>query len=81
MTTIAQAPLTERQREILAWVDAYIRDKGYSPTVRELCVAFRFKSPNGAMSHLTPLRKKGRLTWVDGSPRTMRVVEGTTDEL
>lgn len=80
MTTIAPTPLTDRQREILAWVDGYIRDHGFSPTIRELCRAFGFKSPNGAVSHLTPLRKKGALTWIDGSPRTLRVTE-VSDEL
>ena len=74
MTTTAPAPLTARQREILAWVNAYIAERGYSPCVRELCCAFGFKSNNGAMCHLLPLKKKGFVTWVDGSPRTLRVI-------
>lgn len=69
-------PLTPRQREILVWLAKYIADHGYSPTVRELCQAFNFGSPNGAVCHLEPLRKKGWLTWQDGRSRTIRVVEG-----
>lgn len=75
MTTTAPLPLTARQREILAWIDAYIREHGYSPSVRELVQAFGFKGPNGAACHLRPLRKKGVVTWVDGKPRTLRVTE------
>lgn len=75
MTTTATLPLTARQREILAWIDAYIAANGYSPTCRELAEAFGFKGPNGAACHLRPLRKKGAVTWVDGQARTLRVVE------
>lgn len=69
-------PLTNRQREILVWLAQYIADHGYSPTIRELCQAFGFDSPNGAMCHLVPLRKKGWITWQDGQARTLRVIEG-----
>lgn len=78
-TATADVPLTDRQREILAWVQAYIDAHGYSPTLRELVTAFGFKSTNGAACHLTPLRKKGRLTWIDGRPRTLRVLEVPTN--
>lgn len=76
MTTTAPAPLTARQREILSWIDAYITQHGFSPTCRELAKAFGFKGPNGAACHLGPLRKKGFVTWIDGSPRTLRVTKG-----
>lgn len=77
MTTTTQlTPLTDRQREILAWLARYIADHGYSPTVREVCQAFGYVSVNGAMCHLHPLRKKGWLTWQDGCPRTLRITEG-----
>lgn len=75
MNTTAPIPLTARQREILAWIDAYIASHGYSPTCRELAKAFGFKGPNGAACHLRPLRKKNAVTWVDGQARTLRVVE------
>lgn len=75
-TTTAPAPLTNRQREILAWLARYIADHGYSPTVREVCQAFNFAAVNGAMAHLRPLRKKGWITWQDGHARTLRITEG-----
>jgi repressor LexA len=71
--TTTTTPVTPRQREILAWAAEYIGAHGFSPSLRELCRAFNFKSPNGAMCHLLPLRKKGMLTWVENAPRTMRL--------
>ena len=78
-TTTEPKPLTARQREILRWLSTYIADHGYSPTVRELCLAFKFDSPNGAMCHLLPLRRKGWIDWLDNHSRTIRVKEGVAD--
>ena len=75
MDTVAPTELTPRQREILAWVDAYIASHGFSPTCRELATAFGFKGPNGAACHLRPLRRKGVITWIDGKSRTLRVIK------
>ena len=73
-TETAPLPLTARQREILVWVNGYIAEHGFSPTLRELATAFGFKGPNGAACHLRPLRQKGRLSWVHGASRTLRVI-------
>jgi repressor LexA len=74
-TTTPIRPLTDRQREIYRWIVGYIATHGYSPTVRELCLAFRFDSPNGAMCHLLPLRKKGYLAWNERQSRTIRPLQ------
>lgn len=73
MTMTKAVKLTERQEKVLAWIEAYIAEHGYSPTFRELCKAFRFKSTQGAVCHLVPLRKKGFVTWCDGKTRTLRL--------
>lgn len=75
-TTVELKPLTPRQREILVWLAEYISDHGYSPTVRELCQAFNFGSPNGAACHLQPLRLKGWIDWQAGHARTLRIAQG-----
>lgn len=77
MTTTTQlTPLTDRQREILAWLARYIADHGYSPTVREGQMAFAFDSPNGFVCHLTALAKKGWVQWNKRKARTLRITEG-----
>lgn len=77
-TETTPRPLTERQREILAWLVRYIGEHGYSPTLREMCLAFNFASPNGAMCHLVPLARKGWITWNEKQSRTIRVLEVAT---
>jgi repressor LexA len=67
---------TDRQRAVYEWVVDYCEAHGYSPSIRELMAAFGFKSPNGAMAHLHPLRKKGFITWNDRRSRTIRPIGG-----
>jgi SOS-response transcriptional repressor LexA len=43
--------------------------------VQAVCRKFDFKSKNGAMSHLLPLRAKGWLRWEPRCSRTMLPVE------
>lgn len=52
--------LTPRQREILAWVKAFIRDHGMPPIVREIGAAFSIKS-SSVFDLLKALERKGHL--------------------
>ena len=76
MTTTLEKPATTRQREVYRWICEYIASKGYSPTTREIMIGFGWSAPNSALCHLIPLRKKGWITWTDGSARTMRPLKG-----
>jgi repressor LexA len=67
---------TDRQQEIFDWITSYIAMHGYSPTVDEIRLAFKFRSKNGVMCHLLPLRRKRMLTWVEGKARTIRPIGG-----
>ena len=80
-TTVEPQPLTSRQIEILRWITNYIAEHGYSPSLRELCLAFGFRSTQGAVCHLRPLRLKGWLTWNDRQARTLRVLAEVNDGL
>ena len=76
MTTATERrPLTARQQQIYEFVWMFRETRGYCCTVREVCEHFGFHSPNGALCHLQPLRKKGWLTWEDGQSRTLRPLE------
>jgi repressor LexA len=77
-TETTPRPLTERQREILTWLVRYIDQHGYSPTLREVCMAFGFASPNGAVCHLASMQRKGWVTWNEKKSRTIRVLEVAT---
>lgn len=60
MARPATTEATPRQREILAWVKAFIRDHGMPPTVREIGDAFDIKS-SSVFHLLKELERKGYL--------------------
>ncbi|MEZ6122587.1 MAG: repressor LexA [Planctomycetaceae bacterium] len=51
--------LTDRQIQIFEFLKENIQTKGYVPTVREICDRFDIRSPNGVVSHLKALERKG----------------------
>jgi len=53
--------LTDRQRAILEYIEALIRERGHSPTIREIGAKFAISSTNGVRTHLNALVKKGYL--------------------
>lgn len=67
--------LTPRQRSILEFIRSQISVEGRSPTVREICAQFNFKSTNGARDHLKALIKKGYLERDSMLSRGIRLVE------
>ena len=65
---------TERQKEVLNFIAAFVHDHTYSPTIREVAEYFSI-SVKGAHDHLSALRKKGLLKQGDKKPRTMELVK------
>lgn len=63
--------LTENQERIYKFIRKHIESKGYPPTVRDICVQFDIKSPNGVMCHLTALVKKG---WINREGKHARAI-------
>jgi repressor LexA len=53
------AMLTKRQKEMVDYLDAYIREHGYAPTLEEIGRAFRLSSLATVHKHLTNLERKG----------------------
>jgi repressor LexA len=53
--------LTERQKEILEFIQEYRKDRGIAPTHREICDRFGFSSYGTAYKHLKLLQQKGFL--------------------
>lgn len=65
--------LTARQQEILEAIQANILEKGYAPTVRELCARFGIRSTNAITDHLRALVRKGYLEIDPQAHRGLRV--------
>lgn len=61
-----------RQR-ILDFVQAYWAERGYAPTLREICAGAQLSAPSTALAHVRKLAADGKVQYVPG--RTLRVVE------
>src|SRR5437867_6187475 len=61
--------LTERQREILNYIEREVRTTGVPPSIRQIGVALGISSTNGVRAHLQALEKKG---YIHRSSRTSR---------
>ena len=67
--------LTQRQQRVVEAIQAWIKEHGFPPTIRELGKQVGIKSLRGVTTHLDALVKKGRLTRQRGA-RGLRVLMG-----
>ena len=65
--------LTARQRQVLDFIDAEVRERGYPPSVREIGEAVGLSSPSTVHAHLAALQDKGYLRRDSSKPRAMEV--------
>ena len=65
--------LTPRQRQVLEFVDAEVRHRGYPPSVREIGEAVGLSSSSTVHAHLAALQDKGYLTRDPTKPRAIEV--------
>lgn len=73
--------LTERQREIIEFLQTYAQDHRTWPSIRDIQFYFQYKSTNAVMGHLRALMKKGLLKRVPGQARTYEIVDEPTSFL
>ncbi len=66
--------LTRRQREVLDFIESYIQEKGFPPSVRDIAARFGLVSAAGVHKHIKALVKKQFLTKSDYLSRSLRVV-------
>jgi repressor LexA len=72
--TAPAGSLTDRQKRVLSFIEAHIREHGFPPTIREIGRHLGIKSTNGVNDHLNALQKKGFLTREEGKSRTLQLV-------
>lgn len=73
-------PRGDTQEKILEFIKQEIREKGYPPSVREICEAVSLKSTSTVHGHLQRLEKKGLLHRDDMKPRAIEVLAGKERE-
>jgi SOS-response transcriptional repressor LexA len=68
---------TKRQRELLLWVDAFIKEHGYGPSYREVMNGLGYKSVSTVAVHINGLIERGYLQKRDNSARSLEVISAT----
>ena len=67
--------LTDRQIKIIEFIKDRLAQKGYPPSVREICHAVDLKSTSTTHSHLNKLEKLGYIRRDPTKPRAIEVLE------
>ena len=65
---------TKKQRELLNFIDGFIKGYGYGPSYREIMRALDYKSVSTVATHINGLIGRGWLVKKDNSARTLEVV-------
>jgi len=66
--------LTDRQQNILAFINRKVKQLGFPPTVQEMADEFGFKSKNAAFKHLEALERKGYIRRAAGGARGITIL-------
>lgn len=75
-----KTPKSTKQKEIYEFIKKQINDKGYPPTIREICTAVGLSSTSTVYGHLERLEKKGLIKRNSASPRSIEVVENSLNK-
>lgn len=65
---------TKKQKELLAFIEAFIAEHGYSPSYREIMNGLQYNSVATVALHVGNLIKRGHLVKRDHSARSIEVV-------
>lgn len=65
----------DKQTEIYEYLKTYTENKGYPPSVREICEAVSLKSTSTVHGHLKRLEKKGLIKRDPSKPRALEIAE------
>jgi repressor LexA len=67
--------ISKKQDEILEFMKKEVREKGYPPSVREICTAVNLKSTSTVHGHLSQLEKKGYIRRDPSKPRAIEIID------
>lgn len=67
----------ENQKKILDFIRQEIENKGYPPSVREICAAVGLRSTSTVHAHLNTLEKKGLIRRDSTKPRALEVLDNS----
>lgn len=70
---------TKKQRELLAFIERFIGEHGYSPSFREIMRGLQYNSVATVALHVNSLIKRGHLRKRDRSARSLEVTRPAED--
>lgn len=73
MTDTRRPELTDSQRDMLMFIEAFVAEKKYPPSMQEIADGLGIASRSTVFDQLMRLKRKGYIE-IDGGPRTLRVV-------
>lgn len=65
--------MSNKENEILEFINYTLKNDGYSPSVREICEAVNLKSTSTVQYHLKKLEKKGVINKSEGKSRSLHL--------
>jgi repressor LexA len=68
-------PISKKQKEILDFIEKEILERGFPPSVREICEAVHLKSTSSVHAHLESLEKNGYIRKDPTKPRAIEVLD------
>jgi repressor LexA len=72
---MAYGRITAKQTEILEYIKSQILNKGYPPSVRDICEAVHLKSTSSVHAHLETLEKNGYIRRDPTKPRAIEIID------
>lgn len=75
------AKRVNREQEILDFINEQVRDKGYPPSIREICAAVGLNSPSTVHAYLKRLEEKGQLVKDGSKTRAIRLTETEAERM
>jgi len=71
--------MSNKETEILEFINFTLKNDGYSPSVREICEAVGLKSTSTVQYHLNKLEKRGVINKSEGKSRSLHLNDITTE--
>ena len=78
---MAYGRITQKQSEILEYIKSQILNKGYPPSVRDICQAVNLKSTSSVHAHLESLEKNGYIRRDPTKPRAIEIMDDSFNYL
>ena len=72
---MAYGRITAKQSEILEYIKSQILNKGYPPSVRDICEAVNLRSTSSVHAHLETLEKNGYIRRDPTKPRAIEIID------